>query len=369
MSAIVAAIPANLAALIGEVFQPSSDQMKVFGDRIQADKELMKLLRIKVAGNRRRGGNPFIIYKGEMAADIKAALNADRPELKGRELQNEITKMAGEMWRALTDAQKAPYQAMFQQRKEESDDEKPEKKKRVSKKAAAQAAQAKPKRVPNTYIIFKTEKSAEIKEEILKERPELKGRELQNEITKVAGAMWKALSDEEKAPFEQMRAERVEAADGAKAAPAPKAAKAPKVAKAKSGYARFKEMHLDEFKETLLAENPELKGRALNSAVAEYAKQQWKELSKEQKATYEQAPDEASESEADDESVAGNETEDDASDDEDDGLEFDEAIGYWVHREFGMCYKNRDDEQPCGTRINGKFRPKRKLPAWGKKKQ
>jgi len=376
----------NLTSLVEEFFAPSQDQMKEFIERLNANGALMKLLaaKPKVVANRRRGGNPFIIYKGEMAAEIKEQLLQDNSELKGRELQNEITKLAGKMWRALSDEEKAPFQAKFQAKQLEPVVEKPAKTKRVKKTAAA-SDPAKPKRAPNAYIIYKGEKAAEIKEQLLQDNPELKGRELQTEITKVAGAMWKEMTDDEKEVYNQMRVERQKEIDEAagvvapaaptkKAAKAPeKAPKAPKAPKEKTGYALFKEQFAAQFKEEIANDNPELKGRALNSEIAAYAKAKWKEMTKEEKKEFDAPkPDEEeeveqtqpeetqTEEEEADEDVppppSDSEDEQDDEEEDDDTRQFDDKLNVWVETQTGLCYSDKSGGQPVGQKVRGQMK-------------
>ena len=59
----------------------------------------------------------------------------------------------------------------------------------------------KPKRTMNAYMIYLNEKRDEIKVCLLEETPELKGRELANKVTEIAGAAWKQSTDEEKQPY------------------------------------------------------------------------------------------------------------------------------------------------------------------------
>jgi hypothetical protein len=77
--------------------------------------------------------------------------------------------------------------------------EKPAKKQRAGKKKEEKTD--KPKRTMNAYMIYLQEKREEIKQCLLEQTPELKGKELANKVTETAGAAWKASSDEEKKPY------------------------------------------------------------------------------------------------------------------------------------------------------------------------
>jgi hypothetical protein len=59
----------------------------------------------------------------------------------------------------------------------------------------------KPKRTMNAFMIYLNEKREEIKECLLEETPELKGRELANKVTEIAGAAWKQSNELEKQPY------------------------------------------------------------------------------------------------------------------------------------------------------------------------
>ena len=77
--------------------------------------------------------------------------------------------------------------------------EKPAKKQRASKKK--DSPKDKPKRTMNAYMIYLQEKRQEIKQCLLEQTPELKGKELANKVTETAGAAWNASSEEEKKPY------------------------------------------------------------------------------------------------------------------------------------------------------------------------
>lgn len=85
-------------------------------------------------------------------------------------------------------------------------EEKQEKKTKKSKKTDENGA-PKEKRAPNAYMLFLADKREEIKKYLMEEQPELKGKELQNAITKKAGEIWKLASDEEKKPYTDKVAE------------------------------------------------------------------------------------------------------------------------------------------------------------------
>jgi hypothetical protein len=59
------------------------------------------------------------------------------------------------------------------------------------------------KRVANGYIFFKSLKHQEIKEQLIAENPDMKGKELANKITTVASEQWKELSEAQQAQYKQ----------------------------------------------------------------------------------------------------------------------------------------------------------------------
>lgn len=80
-------------------------------------------------------------------------------------------------------------------------------KKRGRKKATDTDGAPKEKRVPNAYMLFLADKREEIKQFLLEENATLKGKELQNAITRKAGEIWKASSEDDKKPYVSKNAE------------------------------------------------------------------------------------------------------------------------------------------------------------------
>jgi hypothetical protein len=70
-----------------------------------------------------------------------------------------------------------------------------------TKKTNEKKTTDKPKRTMNAYMIYLNEKREEIKVCLLEETPELKGRELANKVTEIAGAAWKQSTELEKQPY------------------------------------------------------------------------------------------------------------------------------------------------------------------------
>jgi len=59
----------------------------------------------------------------------------------------------------------------------------------------------KSKKKLNAYMIYLLEKRSEIKECLLEETPDLKGRKMANKIIEIAGAAWRASTCEQKTPY------------------------------------------------------------------------------------------------------------------------------------------------------------------------
>lgn len=131
-----------------------------------------------------------------------------------------VSKMAGEAWQKLSDAEKAPYQQKYEAAKAKYDDDMKtfleaggEKSKgtmalRSEKRAAKNAKKAKdpnqPKKpVGGGYGVFLNKN----REEITKSLPE--GHKI-TDVTKAAGEKWKVLSEEARKPFEAEFAQKME---------------------------------------------------------------------------------------------------------------------------------------------------------------
>jgi hypothetical protein len=76
--------------------------------------------------------------------------------------------------------------------------------KEPKEKKSSKAVEEKPKkRVANGYIFYKSLKHQEIKQQLMLENPEIKGKELANKITSVASEQWKQLSEAEQAQYKK----------------------------------------------------------------------------------------------------------------------------------------------------------------------
>jgi hypothetical protein len=76
--------------------------------------------------------------------------------------------------------------------------------KEPKEKKSSKAVEEKPKkRVANGYIFYKSLKHQEIKQQLMLENPEMKGKELANKITSVASEQWKQLSEADQAQYKK----------------------------------------------------------------------------------------------------------------------------------------------------------------------
>jgi len=138
----------------------------------------------------------------------------------GGQQASAVSKMAGEAWHKLSDAEKAPYQQKYEAAKAKYDDDMKtfleaggEKSKgtfalRAEKKAAKNVKKAKDPNQPKKpagggYGVF----LAKNREEITKSLPE--GHKI-TDVAKAAGEKWKALSEEARKPFEAEFVQKME---------------------------------------------------------------------------------------------------------------------------------------------------------------
>ena len=124
----------------------------------------------------------------------------ENKDANGKEL---ITLLAGE-WKKLTDKEKKPYVTMASKDKKRYEKEMasyvppqetgaPEEKKTRKRK---EKDPNQPKRAISAYLFFSQEKRPEVKEEF----PNLANKEVFSKL----GAMWKALSEKDRAPYDEM---------------------------------------------------------------------------------------------------------------------------------------------------------------------
>lgn len=135
--------------------------------------------------------------------EARAEAKKENPDLAPKELMSKLA----DMWRGLSDDEKAPYEEKAAEAKDayikagggaKKDGEGKAKKASKAKKGKDGEEGEKPKRGPNAYMIFSNEKRGEVKAE----NPGLKV----TEIAKVIGDMWKELSEEEKQEYKDKAA-------------------------------------------------------------------------------------------------------------------------------------------------------------------
>lgn len=165
----------------------------------------------------KRGKTGYLLYTGELRAEVKAEMEADLEDGVKLKPQDVVTKLAAR-WKQLSDEEKAEWNQKAKDANSESetsdtepvtlaekskketkkDVEKPKKEtKKVEKKA--DDAEAKPKK-KNGYLAFSKEMRADVKEALEAELEEGEKLKPQAVIQELA-AQWKALSDEEKAEW------------------------------------------------------------------------------------------------------------------------------------------------------------------------
>jgi hypothetical protein len=183
-----------------------------------------------------------------------------------------------------------------------------EKKATKEKKTAEKKADQAPKRrVANGYIFYKSLKHQEIKEQLMAENPEMKGKELANKITSVASEQWKLLSDVDQAEYKQQAKDAI-------------AAKGDELADQV-------ESHSDEGEDTPLASTNTPKASA--SEIA---------------------------NEMDGESQIEIPSVDSGNEDEEETIVFNAKHGVWVDTDNNLCYTTKDiTPGPIGQVQRGQF--------------
>ena len=165
--------------------------------------------------NSKRGKTGYLLYTGELRAEVKAEMEAELADGEKLKPQDVVTKLAAR-WKELSEDEKAEWNEKAKEANSESetsDTEAAEKPKKETKKAVAEKpkketkkaekkaedAEAKPKK-KNGYLLFSKEMRATYKEALeadLEEGEKLKPQAIIQELA----TQWKALSDEEKAEW------------------------------------------------------------------------------------------------------------------------------------------------------------------------
>ena len=176
-----------------------------------------------------------------------------------------------------------------------------------AKKTAEKVADEKPKkRVANGYIFFKSLKHQEIKQQLMLENPEMKGKELANKITSVASEQWNQLSEPEQAQYKKQAKDSIAAT----------------------------EMPIEVLDDHVDSEDTPLAGSDATPSAA------FKDI---------HSSDDAAQSSLELPSV-------DDEDDEEDTLVFNEKHNVWVDTDNNLCYESKDTNPgPIGQVQRGLF--------------
>jgi len=167
-------------------------------------------------------------------------LNAKRDEIKTILLESnskvsvtDVTKKASEIWRAMTDNEKAPFNSLAHDAKEQAKLSIPPQEPTVSKpkKERKSKDETVPSRTKNAYMFFLDAKRDEVKAILALTNPKVSS----TDVTKKAAEMWKALSDVDKIPFNTMAIDaKINALQTQKSKPAATSTIEPKADDAKS---------------------------------------------------------------------------------------------------------------------------------------
>ncbi len=166
----------------------------------------------KLPAGMKRPLNQYMLFRAETQPTVKA----ENPNIP----ITQIAKLVGEQWRALSDAEKAPFIAKAKALKvafdkevaalptpppspEPSDDEaneapapKPAKKQKKAKDPNA------PKRPLNSYMLFRKDVNTEVKAEL--EANAQEGEKVNiTMVARAVGQRWRDLTDKQKAPYDE----------------------------------------------------------------------------------------------------------------------------------------------------------------------
>jgi len=180
----------------------------------------------------------------------------------------------------------------------------PKEKKTAEKKKADQPPK---RRVANGYIFYKSLKHQEIKEQLMAENPDMKGKELANKITSVAAEQWKLLGEVDQAEYKQQAKDAI-------------AAKGEELGD-------HNESHSDEGEDTPLAESSTPKASASDIL-----------------------------NDMDGDSQIQIPSVDSENEDEEDTIVFNAKHGVWVDTDNNLCYTTKDiTPGPIGQVQRGQF--------------
>ena len=138
-----------------------------------------------------RKPTPFNLFSKENKAKITAQLG------EGKQIRGAFIKKAGEMWKALTEEEKAQYQpiVLVNPKIQPATDEEIKQYVKVSKVAKTVTKKPRKPRGPTPFNRFVSMNKADIKTQ-LGEEVKVRGA-----FTKKAGELWKAMTDDQKAVY------------------------------------------------------------------------------------------------------------------------------------------------------------------------
>ena len=181
--------------------------------------------------------NPFIYFSQQKRAAVKVeAEAAAAAEATPQERNRAVLSRIGVMWKALSDAEKQTWKDAAPEKETTVKKKKAKKAPKATAEAAADDAAAEEEPVEtevvmrkmNPFIYFSQQKRAAVKVEVeATAADEATPQERNREVVSRLGALWKALSDDEKQTWKDEAPEK-EATVKKKKEKAPKAPKAPK---------------------------------------------------------------------------------------------------------------------------------------------
>ncbi len=164
----------------------------------------------------KRGPTGYLLYTKELRPEVKAEMEAELGEGEKLKPQDVVTALAAR-WKALGDEEKAEWNAKAKSPpasddeatpsappptpKKETKKEAKKEAKKGAKKEAGESSEA-PKKRQSGYLLFGKEMRADIKAAMEAELEEGEKLKPQAVVTEIA-AQWKALSDEEKAEWNE----------------------------------------------------------------------------------------------------------------------------------------------------------------------
>jgi len=141
----------------------------------------------------------YLFFSAEKRGEVKK----NNPDLSNKEIMTEL----GQMWSSLSKEDKKEFEEKATEDKERYAREYEEYSSSPDFEGVKREKKApKQKKARNAYVIY----CQEMRNQVKADNPEMKGKEISSELS----AMWKALSDEEKAPFQKRQAEEKASMEG-----------------------------------------------------------------------------------------------------------------------------------------------------------